>query len=161
MDRKSAKALREMIVEDKRENKRPWLRAASSIAICVDDRNAYKILRFRCDHVKGHKTGVLGVLYRGGEGVAQVEDWEDDFCKRETEAIMKAIRNFCTHPVSGFDQGLFEHTRAAIHMYLSDGCPAALKTGRMLKTSHLRNIAFMIRDPAHAIRIAARDPLRA
>ena len=74
---------------------------------------------------------------------------------------MKAIRNFRTHTVSGFDQGLFEHMRAAIHMYVSDGCPAALKTGRMLKTSHLRNIAFMIRDPAHAIRIAARDPLRA
>ena len=46
MDRKSAKALREIIVEDKRENKRQWLRAASSIAICVDDRNAYKILKF-------------------------------------------------------------------------------------------------------------------
>ena len=90
-----------------------------------------------------------------------MEDWEDDFCKREAEAIMKLIRNFCTSCVSGFDEGLFEHMRTAIHIYVSDGCAAALKTGRLLKSLYLRHIGFMIRDPAHAIRIAARDPLHA
>ena len=63
--------------------------------------------------------------------------------------------------MSGFDEGLFEHMCQCTHIYVSDGCAAALKTGRMLKTLHLKNIAFMIRDPAHAVRIAARDPLHA
>ena len=131
------------------------------MAVCVDDRGAWKLLRFRCDHEKGHKTGVLGLLYRGGDGVAQVEHWEDDHCKREAESIMKAIREFCTSTVSDFDEGLFQHIIRCTNIYVSDGCPAALKTGRVLKTYHLKSIAFMIRDPAHAVRIAARDPLHA
>ena len=138
-----------------------YVRVASSMAVCVDDRGAWKLLRFRCDHEKGHKTGVLGLLYRGGDGVAQVEDWEDDFCKREAESIMKAIREFCTSTVSDFDEGLFQHIIRCTNIYVSDGCPAALRTGRVLQTYHLKSIAFMIRDPAHAVRIAARDPLHA
>jgi hypothetical protein len=161
LDRKSAKALQEIVVEEKREQKRNWLRHASSIAISLDDRRAWKILRFRCDHMKGFQTGVLGVLHRGGDGVSEVEAWDEDFCRREAESVMKAIRMFCISLLSGFDEGLFEHIRSCTHVYASDGCAAALKTGRMLKTSHLTKIAFMIRDPAHAIRIAGRDPLHA
>ena len=160
-DRRTVKALQAIIVEGKREQKRQWLRAASSIAILVDDRGAWKVLRFRCDHGGGYKEGLLRVLYRGGDGVIEVERWDDDFCKRESESIIQCLRDFCTSAVSGFDEGLFDHLRSAVHIYVSDGCPAALKTGRMLKTSLLSGIAFMIRDPAHAIRIAARDPLHA
>ena len=90
-----------------------------------------------------------------------MEYWEYDFSKREAEAVVRAIRNFCTSSVSGFDEGLFEHMRSAIQIYVSDGCPAALKTGRVLKQTSLRNIAFMTRDLAHAIRTEARDPLHA
>ena len=158
---RKVKALQSIIVERKREQKRNWLRAASSIAIVVDDRGAWKLLRFRCDHGRSFKAGVLRVLYRGGVALVPVEEWNDDFCQREAESIMRGIRDFCTGREYGFDTGLFEHMRVAIHIYVSDGCAAALKTGRMLKTSQLQNIAFMIRDPAHAIRIAARDPLHA
>lgn len=161
MDGRVVKALQEIIVEEKREQKRSWVRAASSCAVCVDDRGAWKILRFRCDHCKSFKTGVLGVLYRGGDGVSEVETWDRDFSEREAESIMNAIRAFCTSLVSGFDEGLLAHIRSISHVYASDGCAAALKTGRLLKTSHLPNIAFLCRDPAHAIRIAAKDPLHA
>ena len=78
------KALQEIIVEEKREQTRSWVRAASSCAVCVDDRGAWKILRFRCDHCKSFKTGVLGVLYRGGDGVSEVETWDRDFSERES-----------------------------------------------------------------------------
>ena len=89
-------------MEENREKKLNYVRVASSVAVCVDDRGAWKVLRFRCDHEKGHETGILGALYRGGDGVAQVEEWEDDFCKREAESIMKAFREFCTSQASGF-----------------------------------------------------------
>ena len=137
------------------------MRAACSIAVSVDDRGPWNILRFRCDHERGHKTGLLGVLYRGGDGVQSVEYWNDDFCMGESDSIMKALLVFCTHKLSGFDEGLFEHMKLCTKIYVSDGCAAALKTGRMLKIHYLKNIAFMIRDPAHAVRIAARDPLHA
>jgi len=161
VNRKVIKALQEIMVEGQRQQKRDWCRSASSIAISLDDRGAWKILRFRCDHETGFQTGVLGVLYRGDDGISSVEAWDEDFCKREAESIMKAMRTFCSSLVSGFDEGLFEHLCRSVHIYASDGCPAALKTGRMLKRNHLVNIAFMVRDPAHAIRIAARDPLHA
>ena len=138
-----------------------WLRGAGSIAIVADDRGPWKMVRFRCDHGRGFKTGVLRVMYRGGDVAVQVEKWSDDFCEREAESIMLGIRQFCSSEVSGFDEGLFAHFRVSVHIYVSDGCASALKTGRILKTTWLQQIAFMIRDPAHAIRIAARDPLHA
>ena len=104
---------------------------------------------------------MLGVVYRDGDGVTSVEKWDDDFCQREADAIMAVLKQFCTSLAFGFDEGLFGHIRVSTHVYSSDGCPAALKTGRFLKHSHLPNLAFIDRDPAHAIRIAGRDPLHA
>lgn len=34
------------------------------------------------------------MLYRGGDGVSEVETWDRDFSEREAESIMNAIRAF-------------------------------------------------------------------
>ena len=160
--RKAVKALQEVLVEKIREDKRSWLKQAGAVAILVDDRGAHKLIRFRCDHGTSFKTGVLGVAHRdGGGGVTPLERWDDDFCEREAETIMQVIKRFCTSSVHGVDDGLFNHLKECMRVYVSDGCTAALKTGRVLKHTHFRNIAMIVRDPAHAIRIAARDPLHA
>ena len=105
----------------------------------------------------------MGVAHVGGGdgGVTPVEKWDDDFCEREAEAIMSTIKTFCTRKVHGFDEELFGHLKRRVLMYVSDGCRAALKTGHVLKHTSFRHMAFVIRDPAHAVRIAGRDPLHA
>ena len=155
-------SLQRIIVECMREEKRRVIKQAAYIALAVDDRCPHKLLRFRCDHGDSFKEGVFGVLYRGGGGVTPaVETWDDDFCEREAESIMRVMREFCTSLTLGFDEGIFRHLTACVRIYVVDGCSAALKTGRVLKHKHLPNLAFCLRDPAHAIRIAARDPLHA
>ena len=160
--RKVVKALPEVMVEKIREDKRNWLKQAVAVALLVDDRGAYKLVRFRCDHGTSFKTGVLGVAHRGGcGGVTPLERWDDDFCEREAETVMQVIKRFCTSNVHGVDEGLLNHLKECVRVYVSDGCAAVLKTGRVLKHTHFRNLGLIVRDPAHAIRIAARDPLLA
>ena len=68
--RRAVKALQEVIVEQIREGKRNWLKKAVSIAILVDDRGAYKLIRFRCDYGTTFKMGVCWAWRTGTVVVA-------------------------------------------------------------------------------------------
>ena len=158
--RVAIQALQRVMVEVTRDRKRAHLRQASAIAICVDDRNGFKLARFRCDHASGARVGLLGIVRRTG-GVTPLESFEEDFSERDAETIRHMVKSFCTSMTGDFDQALFGHIVARIEVYVSDGDAGALKSGRILKERLFKNIAFFVRDPAHAVRIAGRDPLHA
>jgi hypothetical protein len=128
------------MVEVSREGKRTYLRQASAIAVCVDDRNGFKLARIRCDHASGARVGLLGIVRRSG-GVTPLESFEEDYCERDAETIQNMLKSFCTSMTGEFDEGLFDHISARVRIYVSDGAASALKTGRILKdnfskTSH-------------------------
>ena len=60
MDGRVVKALQEIIVEEKREQKRSWVRAASSCAVCVDDRALGKSCGFVATIVRVSKQVCSG-----------------------------------------------------------------------------------------------------
>ena len=161
--RQDMKALMQTMVGQIRSQKHVRLKLASFISIMVDDRGAYKVVRYRCDCADGSKLydeGILTVIHKGGCGM-QVEEWDDDFCEREAAAIIDGIKQFCTLDAA-FDKDLFSHFESHTLIFASDGCQAALKTGRVLKDKHLLPaLVCILRDPAHAVRIAAKDPLKA
>ena len=161
--RQDMKALMQTMVGQIRSQKHVRLKLASFISIMVDDRGAYKVVRYRCDCADGSKLydeGILTVIHKGGCGM-QVEEWDDDFCEREAAAIIDGIKQFCTLDAA-FDKDLFSHFESHTLVYASDGCPAALKTGLVLKDKDLLPaLVCILRDPAHAVRIAAKDPLKA
>ena len=90
-----------------------------------------------------------------------MESFEEDYCERDAETIQNMLKWFCTSMTGEFDEGFFDHISARVRSYVSDGAAAALKTGRILKDKLFKNIAFFVRDPAHAVHIAGRDPLHA
>ncbi len=158
--KQGVQALQEILVECIRMEKREWLRQASAVSLCVDDRGAYTILRFRCDSGCSFRGGVLGVTERVASGTL-LEQFDEDACMRYAAVFRELVERFCTPLHGDVDGELLGHIRQSTRSFVSDGAPSVLKTGRLLKNNGFPNIAFFIRDPAHAVRIAARDPLHA
>ena len=172
VSRKQIRALVEVMSEVLRERKRNHLREASSISLSLDDRQDYRLLRFRCDlpagrgHEKSRSSGstvygILGLLRR--EGVAsteEVEDFDDDKSRRMAESVLRAIEQLCTPAGGATDRDLYDHVLRSVRHYMSDGGSAVQRAGAMLQ-DRMPNLVFIGRDPAHMLRIAFRDPLEA
>ena len=156
--RHSLVALTRVMAEVIRARKREHLRNAYAITLVSDDRNGYKVVRFRCDHQTGVQSGILAVMHKGLE---EVEHFDEDISTRACEHIMLAIKTLCTPLKGQCEDGLKEHILHHVRAYVSDGDAGALKVGRLLKERYMPNIVLLLRDPCHAIRIATRDPLHA
>ena len=131
----------------------------------MDDRNEYKLLRFKCDYEaewRGRK-GVLAIIRRDGPAglPAQIEDFDNAYAQRQVDAIRGAVRQFCTTIDGVFDDDLFRHMCAHVRALGSDGAASAVKTLHWLVNQLFPNAILCIRDPGHAVRIAFRDPLLA
>jgi hypothetical protein len=118
--------------------------------------------RFRCNHGTSFRDGIFGVIRRAGDAAEPaIEDFESDYSEREANTIWQVIREFATNLAGVEDTCLVEHIKAHIAVYVSDGAASALKVGRLLKHMHLPALLMCLRDPAHAVRIACKDPLHA
>jgi hypothetical protein len=200
--RKALAAMYEIMAEAVKEEKREWLRSAVAICIMIDDRDAYRICRFRCivgvcsarpdagaasSQPDGRtsdvgvstsgscvskssaseagrdaftRDGLLCTLRRGGESSsASMDTYQADYSSRMCDSIVHAIRALCTPLGDTCDEQLVSHILDHIFTYVSDGAAPAMKCGRLL-TQHCTNLAWILRDPAHAVRTAAESPIQ-
>ncbi len=218
--RKALASMYEIMAETVKEDKREWFRRGVAICIIIDDRDAYRICRFRCtvassdvgasssqpdvgvstsslsnvgvstssvsdvdlstssvsrsNHVQstspalaskaGAETltrdGLLCTLRRGGESTdASMETFQADYSSRMCESIVQAIRALCTPLGDECDEPLVTHILDRVFTYVSDGASSALKCGRLL-TQHCKNLVWILRDPAHALRTSAESPIK-
>lgn len=173
------KAIRDMVsimAETSRGQKRDVLRKAWSISLSLDDRQAYRTISFRCATVEPccsglseqarpshcHK-GLLWVLWRGGNADRrELEDTGEDHSKVIVDSVLTAITLFCT-PLTGrsCDEGLRDHILKHTRQIAADGAPCLQKAIRMLRDRGMPNLVLIWRDPAHAVRKATHDPLKA
>ena len=83
--------------------------------------------------------------------------------KDHGEQAFKKLRNFlktlCTDPVHDFDEGLMTHICSHVRSLSSDGAPHERKALFMACRDVFPNTFMVIRDMAHAVRIAAKKPL--
>ena len=160
--RKQLPQLVEVMAEVVRARIREFLRASWSISISIDDRKDYRIIRFRCDASRsGSKEGILAVFRQGGTAsTAEIEDFDDDYSQKMCDSVLLAIDQISTPRKSAMDVALRDHIRGSIRHYVSDAGPGSKRCGHML-AHQLPNLIWCSRDPAHAVRIAARDPLHA
>ena len=105
------------------------LRAASSVCLSLDDRGAYRLVRFKCDQPSpagaggsttwiGSTAGVLGVLRRGGSPSSKTfDDVSDDYSRQVASSVIRAVDTFCTD-INGDTDG---HASNAIKMKVRIG----------------------------------------
>lgn len=175
--RKAFAQMAAVLAEALRCTKRKWLSQASSICLSMDDKADYRIVRFKCNcdvpppagegprvgwHAlppKGARRGILAVVRNGGLCRRQIEDFDEDRSLETAESIVRAIKVFCTPLGEECDQELYTHILSNTRIFTADGGPKEQKAARILRERYCQNIVLIIRDPAHAVRIACRDPL--
>ena len=155
-----------------RARKRRLLSASRSITLSLDDRKAYRLLRFKChterpDTVepsewKGSVSGVLMVLHRGGtSATAVLGDMSDDYSRRMSESVVEAVRRLCTSADGELDQDAFDSICKSVRVGVADGAGSVQKALAFLASGAFPGMMACVRDMSHKARIATGDPLLA
>ena len=115
-----------------RARKRAALIAAKSICLLLDDRGAYRLIRYKCDgpqqggdalgSLGDYTCGCLGVVHRGGAAKAkQLEDLSDDYSRKMAESITRALARACASPDGDVDVSVLEAIQRKIRIGVADG----------------------------------------
>ena len=152
-----------VIAEVKRSDIRKQLREAQFISISMDDRKYEKLLRFRSDAPSEpfvHR-GILGVMSLDKSAVG---DFEEDHALIAVRKMDGFLNRICTPLGPGgrklaTDIALKEHIRKCIRVFAADGASKERRALFLAAKELCPNIVLVLRDGAHALRIAVRDPL--
>ena len=153
-----------IIAEVRREDIRHQLREAQFISISMDDRQYQKIVRFRCDAPEKpfFRKGILGVMGLEKSAVGDFE--EEDHAVIAVRKLDSFLNRLCTplgrqsRPLAA-DIALKEHVRKCTRTFAADGASKERRALLLATKELFPNVVLLLRDPAHALRIAVRDPL--
>ena len=143
-----------IMADVERSKCREALREAFSCSIALDGSAGRKVVRFRCDQPQApwFKDGVIGILDENA--FQSTEEFGDDHADRGALKLDELLARFCTPLKGGLDQGLKDHILKIVHVISADGCPAERRALHLAAQRTFENMIELIRDPAHAIRIA-------
>ena len=152
-----------IMAEVRREDVRKQLGSAKFISLSMDERKYQKIIRFRCDAPTEpfvHR-GILGVMSLAKSAVG---DFEEDHALIGVRKLDEFLNKFCT-PLSkegrplDTDITLKEHIRQHVRTFAVDGASKERRALKLAANVLFPNFVLLLRDAAHALRIAIKDPL--
>ena len=152
-----------IMAEARREVLRKQLGEAQFISLSMDDRQYQKIVRFRCDAPSKPFVfkGILGVMSLEKSAVG---DFEEDHALMGVRQMDAFLNKFCTpigpagEPVAT-DIALKEHIRKTTRVFAADGASKERRALLLATQELFPNVVLLLRDAAHALRIAVRNPL--
>ncbi len=99
--------------------------------------------------------GILGCLQclHG----SSLEDFADDYAERTVRELLGLLKRFSTPLGDSCDEALYQKFLSSVRMIVADG--ALQKVACLLRQDHMPNVVLVLRDPAHFIRIACKEPL--
>jgi hypothetical protein len=153
-----------------RRRKRTVLEKAQHVAISLDDRQSFRLCRFRCDiPTIAHdgaivESGCLGVLRRGGVDFKDkaLSDADGDHSRAMATSVVRCFQRLATNPINGeVDDRFVDDACKKVRIGLADGGASAQKCLRFLAANEMPNLLWCGRDRAHAVRISTSGPLLA
>ena len=149
-----------------RGRKRKWLSDATYVSLASDDRQRYKLLKFKCDLGSappraatelGARHGLIGVADQFG-GLTEAH-FDDDYAMRVVAGWRRMLIRFFT-PLdhTSHDTAAYDSFRLKVVVFATD--KALLKAVHIAKEQLFPNLMLSLPDGSHTIRIACRDPLQ-
>ena len=148
------------------------LRRATSISLAIDESKYRKVLRYRVDRPsasRGRHVGASGFNSSGVLGIIDCskkhpEDFEDDHAVTAVKQMRSFITKFCTplgrtpgrrgpQPLA-CDEALRDHIFSSVKIFAADGGSKERRAVFLAARELFPNLLIVIRDSAHAIRIA-------
>ena len=156
--RRQRRHMTRILAEVKRAENRNHIRKATCLSLAIDESKRRRVLRFRCDAPEDPYVadGVIGVM--GGQP-CKVEELTADAAERFVKDLVQFLRKWCT-PMSGeFDSALYDHLLQVVRVIAADGCQAERRNLFQAARTMFPNVFAIVRDIAHAARIACREGL--
>ena len=170
------------MAEVHRNKIRKVLKEATSISLALDEAKYRKIVRYRCDVPSaqscgranlGRNVGASGFSHSGVLGILDcskkhASDFEDDHAVTAMKQLDSFLTQFCTplgpsgrrrgmpQPLA-CDHELKEHIAKTVTCISADGAAKERRALFLAARELFRNLLIVIRDPAHAIRIAIKS----
>jgi len=173
--RKSFSNMVAIMADVVRARDRKVLEAASSVNIALDDRGCYRMIYWKADCIDppatfkglakdwiGGACGCAGVLRRGGAPEEKtLRDTDDDYSKEMAASVVRSLERLATSLLGGFDREFFHALLKKVRIGTADGGSSVQKCLRFLAAGQCPNMLLILRDPAHLIGHATKDPLLA
>ena len=167
------------MAEVARRRIRKALSRATSISLALDESKYRKIVRFRCDvpsrcRDRSRWRGASGFSYSGVLGLLDcskkhASDFEEDHAVTAVAHLDSFLTFFCTPlgperdgrgrrgaPPSTCDRDLKAHVMKTVRSVAADGVSKERRAVFLAARDLFANLLIVIRDPAHAIRIASK-----
>ena len=152
-----------IMAEARRMDIRQELSEATAITLAMDDRKYQKLIRYRCDAPNEPfvRRGILCVM---GLGKSAVGDFEEDHALVAVRKLERALNTFSVPNKKRGEQeqvlfALKEHIRKTVKVFAVDGASKERRALTLASKELLPNVILLLRDPAHALKIAVKDPL--
>ena len=168
VERKAFRSMVRIMAFALRARKRNALAAATSICLSLDDRGAYRLIRYKCDAARpadadplswmGSVCGILGVLRRGGKPKT-IDDLTEDYSRQMAESVLTAIRRICTDIDGSVKEALEKEIHGKVRMGVADGGSSVQKCLQFLAAGAMPQMMVIVRDLAHKARSSTKDPL--
>ena len=99
-----------------------------------------------------------------GLGKSAVGDYEEDHALVAVRKLECALNTFCTPIPKRGEQAqvlfaLKEHIRKTVKVFAVDGATKERRALELASKELFPNVILLLRDPAHALKIAVKDPL--
>ncbi|OLP91984.1 hypothetical protein AK812_SmicGene26257 [Symbiodinium microadriaticum] len=132
----ACKQLLQVLQERVRQEKVKALLEASSMTLVVDDKAEHRVIRYFSNVFSRAGSGVIAVLrFAGRASSATLDDFGEDYCVRLADSVLDGLRRFATPMKQDLDVKTYNHLLHICRAFTTDGCPAALKSGRILAQS--------------------------
>ena len=167
-----------VMAECVRQKNRKQLSQATSISLAMDESKYRKIIRFRADlptrlstrsHWRESNLGAAGFCVTGVLGILDcskkhASDFEEDHAVTAVKLLGEFLTKFFTPLGRGrrqaeplaCDEGLKDHVLRTVTSVSADGCAAERRAVFLAAREIFPNLLIVIRDSAHAIRIASK-----
>lgn len=152
-----------VMAEAVRRQLRKHLKESTSITVSLDEAQRRKIVRFRCDAPAKpyYCKGIFGVLDVDRDAI---DDFTEDNALASVRKLEAFLLKFCTplgkrgQPLAP-DRDLYEHILKHVRVLSADGAASERRSMFLAAKTLFKKVVLVIRDPAHAIRIAIKNPL--
>lgn len=146
-----------------RAKKRQALEETRSICLSLDDRGAYRVIRYKTDldpEANALASGCLGVLKRGGNASSKtLNDISADYSKMMMESVVRALQRVCEDEDGGVDEALVNRLCLKVRLGVADGGAPVQKALKFLASGPMPNMLAVVHDHCHKIRTATKEPL--
>ena len=154
---------RRIMAEVRRRQIRGWLKSSRYISLSLDAGQNRKVVRFRCSLAEEPfvATGILGAF---DITKRSRDELEEDHAKASIQQLSNFLDKFCTPLVKSSrplarDSVLKDHILHHTRVLAADGCKAERRAFFFACIAIFPNVILVLRDPAHALRIACKNPL--